>query len=140
MFNKILLAVDGSDHARHAAQKAAELVRAIKPTELHIVAAYNIIPMYTGVPDLQITFEALKRDAQRILDKTVMDVGEVPCAVQTEVLEGAAAEAILNAANARKSDLIIMGSRGHGGLTGLLVGSTSQKVVAHAHCPVMIVH
>jgi nucleotide-binding universal stress UspA family protein len=140
MFNKILLAVDGSDHAKHAAHKAADLVRAIKPAELHIVAAYNTIPMYTGEPNLQITFDALRRDAQRILDKTVIEVGEIPCDVHTEILEGDAAEAILNVAGARKSDLIVMGSRGQGGLTGLLVGSTSQKVVAHAHCPVMIVH
>lgn len=139
MFNKILLAVDGSDYARHAAQKAAELVRSIKPTELRIVAAYNTIPMYLGEPNLQITLDALRRDAQRVIDKAVIEVGEVPCEVHTEILEGDAAEAILNVADARKSDLIVMGSRGHGGLTGLLVGSTSQKVVAHAHCPVLIV-
>jgi nucleotide-binding universal stress UspA family protein len=140
MFNKILLAVDGSDHARHAAQKAAELARALKPTELRIVAAFNTIPMYLGEPNVQITLDTLRRDAKRILDKTLIEVGDVPCDVHTEILEGDAAEAIINVANSRKVDLIVMGSRGHGGLTGLLVGSTSQKVVTHAHCPVMIVH
>lgn len=139
MFNKILLAVDGSDHARHAAQKAAELARVIKPSELRIVVAYNTIPMYLGEPNLQIVFDSLRRDAQNVLDKVLIEVGEVPCEVHTEILEGDAAEAILNVANTRKSNLIVMGSRGHGGLAGLLVGSTSQKVVAHANCPVLIV-
>jgi nucleotide-binding universal stress UspA family protein len=139
MFNKILLAVDGSDHARHAAQKAAELARVIKPSELRIVVAYNTIPMYLGEPNLQIVFDSLKRDAQNVVDKALIEVGEVPCEVHTEILEGDAAEAILNVANTRKSNLIVMGSRGHGGLAGLLVGSTSQKVVAHANCPVLIV-
>jgi nucleotide-binding universal stress UspA family protein len=139
MFNKILLAVDGSDHARHAAQKAAELARVIKPSELRIVVAYNTIPMYLGEPNLQIVFDSLRRDAQNVLDKVLIEVGEVPCEVHTEILEGDAAEAILNVANIRKSNLIVMGSRGHGGLAGLLVGSTSQKVVAHANCPVLIV-
>ena len=139
MFNKILLAVDGSDHSRHAAQKAAELARAIKPTELRIVAVYNTIPTYLGKPNLQIMLDSFRREAKRIMDKTLIEVGEVPCDVHTEILEGDAAEAILNVANTRKSDLIVMGSLGHGGLTGLLVGSTSQKVVAHANCPVLIV-
>jgi nucleotide-binding universal stress UspA family protein len=139
MFNKILLAVDGSDHARHAAQKAAELARVIKPSELRIVVAYNTIPMYLGEPNLQIVFDSLRRDAQNVVDKALIEVGEVPCEVHTEILEGDAAEAILNVANTRKSNLIVMGSRGHGGLAGLLVGSTSQKVVAHANCPVLIV-
>jgi nucleotide-binding universal stress UspA family protein len=139
MFNKILLAVDGSDHARHAAHKAADLARALKPTELRIVAAYSPIPTYLGEPNLQIMLDSFRREAQRIMDKSLIEVGEVPCEVHTEILEGDAAEAILNVANTRKSDLIVMGSRGHGGLTGLLVGSTSQKVVAHANCPVLIV-
>ncbi|MBK8780690.1 MAG: universal stress protein [Anaerolineales bacterium] len=41
--------------------------------------------------------------------------------------------------NTRESNIIIMGSRGLGRLSGLLLGSTSQKVVAHAHCPVLVV-
>jgi nucleotide-binding universal stress UspA family protein len=59
--------------------------------------------------------------------------------LKTEVLEGSAAEAILEVASTRKSDLIVMGSRGLGTLSGLLLGSQSQKVVQHANCPVLIV-
>lgn len=139
MFDKILLAVDGSEHALVAARRAAELVRALKPSELRIVAAYNTIPSYLGEPNLQVTIDSLRGEAKRAIDKVLLHLGELPCEVHTEILEGDAAEAILNVANTRRSSLIIMGSRGLGHLAGLLLGSTSQKVVAHAHCPVLIV-
>jgi nucleotide-binding universal stress UspA family protein len=57
----------------------------------------------------------------------------------TEVLEGPPADAILRVAEARNVDLIVMGARGLGSLGSLLLGSVSQKVLAHATCPVMIV-
>jgi nucleotide-binding universal stress UspA family protein len=56
-----------------------------------------------------------------------------------EVLEGPPADAILNVAQVRECDLIVMGSRGRGALAGLLLGSVSHRVVAHARMPVMVV-
>ena len=79
------------------------------------------------------------KEADEILKKAIEIVGEIPGEIHTEVLEGSPAEAILDVANTRKSDLIVMGSRGLGRLTGLLLGSQSQKVVQHAPCPVLIV-
>jgi len=55
------------------------------------------------------------------------------------VLEGPPAEAILNVAETREIDLIVMGTRGLGRFTGMLLGSQSQKVVSHASCPVTLV-
>jgi nucleotide-binding universal stress UspA family protein len=78
-------------------------------------------------------------DAKAILENAVKAVGELPCEIHTELIEGPSAEAIINVATTRKSDVIVIGSRGLGTLAGLLLGSTSQKVVAHAPCPVLIV-
>ena len=139
MFNKILLAVDGSDHAMHAARKAAELARCMKPAELRIVVAYDPIPLYLGEPNMQIAITNRKGEAEEILKTFVKEVGEVPCAIHTEIIEGDPASAIIEVAKVRQSEVIVMGSRGLGGLAGLLLGSTSQKVVAHAPCPVLIV-
>ena len=55
------------------------------------------------------------------------------------MIEGSPAEAIINVAMTRNSDLIVIGSRGEGTLGSLLLGSTSQNVVSHAPCPVLIV-
>jgi len=66
-------------------------------------------------------------------------VGEIPGEIKADVLQGPPAEAILDVAKTRECDLIVMGSRGLGQFTGLLLGSQSQKVVQHAECPVLIV-
>lgn len=139
MFEKILLAVDGSEHALHATRKAAELARQMKPKEFRIVVAYDPIPLYLGEPNMQIAITNRKGEAEEVLNLAVKEVGNIPCEIHTEIIEGDAASAILEVAKVRKSDLIVMGSRGLGRLAGLLLGSASQKVVSHAPCPVLIV-
>ncbi|NWG34905.1 MAG: universal stress protein [Chloroflexi bacterium] len=138
MFERILLAVDGSDHAVHAAKVAAALARCMK-AELRILVVYAPIPPYLGEPNLQQAINARLDESQAILQKAVEAVGDIPGEIHTEVLEGDAAETIIEVAKVRNSDLIVMGSRGLGRLAGLLLGSTSQKVVSHAPCPVLIV-
>ncbi len=139
MFDKVLLAVDGSEHALRAARMAAELARSMKSTELRIVVSYESIPPYLGEPNMQSAITARMKEAQSVLDQAVKEVGKIPGTVHTEVLEGPPADAIIDVANTRESDVIVMGSRGLGRLAGLLLGSTSQKVVSHAPCPVLII-
>jgi nucleotide-binding universal stress UspA family protein len=139
MFDKILLAVDGSDHALHAARIAAEMARGMKPKEFRVVVSYEPIPLYLGEPNMQHAIDNRKKETEEILSKALKEVGELPCEIHTELLEGDPATAIIDVAAVRKSEIIIMGSRGLGRLAGLVLGSTSQKVVAHAPCPVLIV-
>jgi len=73
-----------------------------------------------------------------VLEKALAHVGEVEH-LETEVLQGPAADAILTLTREREADLIVMGRRGIGGLTSLLLGSQAAKVVAHALCPVLLV-
>lgn len=139
MFNHILLGVDGSEHALRAAKQAAELARTMNSKILRIVVAYEPVPPYLGEPNMQTAISARMKEAETILSKALKAVGKIPGEVHTEILEGPPAEAILDVANTRKSDLIVMGSRGLGRLSGALLGSQSQKVVQHAPCPVLIV-
>ncbi|HLA86568.1 MAG TPA: universal stress protein [Anaerolineales bacterium] len=139
MFDKILLAVDGSDHALQAARKAAELARAMNSKDFRIVVAYDFIPPYLGEPNMQSAINARMDDANAFVQKAMETVGKIPCEIHVELIEGSPAEAIIKVANSFKCDVIVMGSRGLGTLAGLLLGSTSQKVVAHAPCPVLIV-
>jgi nucleotide-binding universal stress UspA family protein len=78
-------------------------------------------------------------EAQAILQKAQKVIGSVPAEINTEVIEGSIAEAIIDVACVRKSELIVMGSRGLGRLAGAVLGSNSQKVVSHAPCPVLVV-
>lgn len=139
MYANILLGVDGSKHALHAAKMAGTLARNMKSNILRIVVAFEPVPPYLGEPNLQTVISARMKEADEILKKAIEIVGQIPGEIHTEVLEGSPAEAILDVARARKSDLIIIGSRGLGRLAGALVGSQSQKVVQHAPCPVLIV-
>jgi nucleotide-binding universal stress UspA family protein len=139
MYNHILLGVDGSENALHAAKTAGDLARNMKSENLRIVVAFEPVPPYLGEPNLQAAISARLKQAEEILEKALEIVGKIPGEVHTEILEGSPAEAILDVANTRKSDLIVMGSRGLGRLAGALLGSQSQKVVQHAPCPVLIV-
>ena len=139
MFESILLAVDGSEHGYHTAQVAADLARAMKSETLRIVVVFDKIPPYLGEPNLQHAIDSRLAEAQAILQKAVEIVGECHAEIHTELIEGDAAESIIEVARTRNSNVIVMGSRGLGRLAGLVLGSTSQKVVSHAPCPVLIV-
>ncbi len=139
MFDRILLAVDGSDHALHAARVAADLARAVEATELRIVIAYEPVPAYLGEPNLSNAIHARLIESQDALQAAKEAIGAIPTEIHEELIEGQVAEAIIDVATTRHSDVIVMGSRGLGRLTGALLGSNSQQVVSEAPCPVLIV-
>lgn len=140
MFEQILVAVDGSSHSLRAANTAGDLTRALRVKTLFLVAVYDPIPTYLGEPNLQLIIDARLDEANSLLEEGIKGLGEVSCEIQTEVMEGPPADAILEVARVRQVDLIIVGSRGRGQWTGLLLGSTSQKVVSLAPYPVLVVH
>lgn len=140
MFERILLAVDGSKHSLRAAKTVADLLCCSDIKELRIVVAYEPIPHYLGEPNLQNAIDARLLEANEILKAAQEAVGETTLEIHTELIEGSPAEAIIKVATTRKSSLIVMGSRGLGRIAGAVLGSTSQKVVSHAPCPVLIVH
>jgi len=139
MFDAILLAFDGSEHARRAAGVAADLARAVKSRQIRIVVAFDAIPSFLGEPNLSQAAAVRTTEAEATMVEAKRLIGSIPGEVHEEILEGPAAEAILHVAATRHSDVIVMGSRGLGRLEGALLGSNSQKVVSHAACPVLIV-
>ncbi|HAX70966.1 MAG TPA: universal stress protein [Anaerolineales bacterium] len=139
MFERILLAVDGSEHALRAARQAADLARNMRSKELRVIVSYDTIPIYLGEPNMQIAYVNRKSEAEKILNDALKEIGEIPGKLVTNVLEGDTASRIIESAEVHKSDIIVLGSRGLGSLAGLLLGSVSQKVVAHAPCPVLII-
>ncbi len=139
MFDIILLAVDGSQHGQHAARVAGDLARAVQARQLYVVVAYEPVPSYVREPNLSEAVAARKAEAQQILQQAQESIGNLPAKIEPEVIEGSIAEAILEVANARNCDVIVMGSRGYGRLEGAILGSNSQKVASQAPCPVLIV-
>jgi len=139
LFKKILLAVDGSEPAGRAAKLAGEMARFCN-SDLLIVTAFSEVAGYLGQPNFQDAINERMFKADEILKAGKEAIGEIKGNVSTTRVEGSAADVILNVAEARGADLIIMGVRGEGGLRSLLLGSQSQKVISHSTCPVMLVN
>lgn len=137
---KIVVGVDGSPGSRAALHWAHDEA-ALRKATLVTVTVWQF-PVMTSLPAFGAMPppEDMGGDAEAALLRTLSEEGiaasdEVP--VTTVVAEGAAAPALLDAA--ADADLLVVGSRGHGGFTGLLLGSVSQQCVSHAPCPVVVV-
>lgn len=138
MFTKILLATDGSSHSKEALKYARDL--ALRGDALVIVVhAFPATPTYLGEPWREQVISRDVLEGNRLANQAAETLREAGVKVLVEVLEAPAADAILRVADVRQCDLIVMGSRGHGDLASLLLGSVSHRVLAHAHVPVMIV-
>ena len=149
---KILLATDGSEEATLAARTAVDIADKTN-SELHAVyvgeldygyATYG--PSYDpsfAAPDyeyMQQIQENLEQEARKALDAEVERVkaagGRV---VEAHLSMGSPDAEIVKLADDIGAGLIVVGSRGLGGIRRALIGSVSDSVVRHAHCPVMVV-
>jgi nucleotide-binding universal stress UspA family protein len=137
---QIVVGIDGSDESKAAFRWALEEARLRKASVRAVHAwhdPYTLAPGY-GLPE-DFEFPALQKAAQERLAATVDElVGENPdVTIEQLVLEGRPASILVEAAE--DADLLVVGSRGHGGFAGLLLGSVSQQCAHHATCPVVIV-
>lgn len=133
----IVVGVDGSKSSSGALAWAASEAR-VRGATLKVVRAWHVPALLYGPYAPPPPADDLRKNAVSQLDEQVKAVlGEDPgIPVVGEVGEGAAAEVILDASAG--ADMIVMGSRGLGGFSGLLLGSVSTQVVHHARCPVTI--
>ncbi len=138
MFKSILLSYDGSAHARHAAGIAARLARLQENPALILVCVGEDIPGEYQEPYRSEMIAKRTLQCQALADEAAHLIGE-GVQVQREILFGDPAECVLNVAETNGCDLIVMGTRGMGGLRGLLLGSKAQAVVSQAKCPVLLV-
>jgi nucleotide-binding universal stress UspA family protein len=134
---KILLATDGSREAELAAATAAALAKGTD-SELHVVHVGPFLPMlFSSMEDEP---ARMAREARKTLDGAV---GQLEAAggdvAQAHLRVGGASEEIVALAEELGAGLIVMGNRGRGGVRRALMGSVSDSVVRHAHCPVLVV-
>jgi nucleotide-binding universal stress UspA family protein len=140
--SRVVVGVDGSEPSKHALRWANFLAVATD-TAVEAVMCWRPFtewgPMGTGWATMPANWNP-EQDAGKALTATIDEVfGEHrPPGLLTTVLEGNTAKVLLEAsADAR---MLVVGSRGHGGFAGLLLGSVSAACAEHAVCPVLVVH
>jgi nucleotide-binding universal stress UspA family protein len=140
---KVLLATDGSEEAVLATRTAVDVAEK-SASELHVIHA-TPMPLYVDPSTERIRLpedveKEVKEDAQKVLDEQVQQVEAAGGTIaQTHLRIGRPDEQIVSEAGQISAGLIVMGSRGLGGVRRALMGSVSDSVVRHAHCPVLVV-
>lgn len=134
---RIVVGVDGSPSSMKALRWAVRQA-GLTGAEVEAVTAWSYPAGYGMAPlvgDEAVDFEG---DAGKILAEAIAEVsGDAPgVAITSSVVEGHAADVLLRMA--KGADLLVVGSRGHGGFAGMLLGSVSQHCVQHARCPVLV--
>ncbi len=134
---RVLLATDGSPDAALAAQSAIELCERTG-SELHVVHVGEYLPTFYAQTEEEPI--ELRRTAQQLLDEQTERIraagGQV---AQAHLRLGRPAEQIVNLSEELGIGVIVIGSRGLGALRRAVLGSDSESVVRHAHCPVFVV-
>lgn len=138
MFRQILLATDGSPDAVQALAYARDLALRYG-AQVIVVHAFEPVPTYLGDPAEGRVMGCRVAKGEDVANDAARKLHEVGVDVTIALLEGPPADAILNVADVRECDLIVMGSRGRGALASLVLGSVSQRVVTRTRAPVMIV-
>jgi len=130
---RIVVGVDGSPTSTDALCWAVRQAR-LTGAELEAVTAWSYPTSY-GFPVIaNVDWE---QGARTTLDQALEAALGKDADVRRKVVEGHAARVLTE--TAAGADLLVVGSRGHGGFTGLLLGSVSEHVVTHAPCPVVVV-
>jgi nucleotide-binding universal stress UspA family protein len=140
----ILLATDGSEEARLATQAAIELSKATG-SEVHVLyvlpSAGELIGPHSYPTDRRESLlEQAERDARKFLDEQAERIGsEGGKVAEAHLRTGRADKEVVRISEELGVGMIVMGSRGLGAVSRALMGSVSDSVVRHAHCPVFVV-
>jgi nucleotide-binding universal stress UspA family protein len=144
---RIVVGVDGSDGAAEALRWALGEAR-LRGADVRVVHAWSVplvlsIPSADafGVPEPAGSMDqvrtALQKEAGNVLKASLEGIEADDVRIESAVVEGKAAQVLIEAA--RNAHLLVVGTRGLGGFTGLLLGSVSQQCTHHAPCPVVVV-
>jgi nucleotide-binding universal stress UspA family protein len=145
----VVVGVDGSAGSIEALRWALDEARLRKAPLRAIhswIYLHPLVPALIGYPVTRETVEpavadaaaAVQQAAETILDQAFAAMGDVDgVGVERAIVQGPAAQVLIDAVSER--DLLVVGSRGHGGFAGLLLGSVSHQCAQHAPCPVVII-
>ena len=140
---RYIVGVDGSEASVEALRWAVDEARAHGVPGVHAVMVWalpyaglatSMVPEPYGLPDSAL----IEQEARQRLASSIEALGDTsPVEVRGELLQGQPAGVLRELSH--DADLIVVGSRGHGGFAALMLGSVSAQVVRHAHCSVVVI-
>jgi nucleotide-binding universal stress UspA family protein len=136
-FKKILVPVDGSEHSTHALRYALGLSQS-QGAQVVLLHSYGSIPMLIGGEAREELTRDLREESEKLFAPfaaTLREAGLEPVLV---IREGRPENVIVEEARKGGYDLIVMGSRGLSDMAGVFLGSVAHRVLAAAHCPVLV--
>ncbi len=137
-YKSILVPFDSSASSQKALDHAMHLaaINNAKLTVLYVIPRYEEMIGFFKTESIE---KNLRQEAEKILDKArMLSANERGISIETEIREGHAAEKIMNIANQMNNDLIVMGSHGYRGVNKAIIGSTAERVIIYAPCPVLV--
>jgi nucleotide-binding universal stress UspA family protein len=135
MFSKLLLAVDGSEQSARAIETAADLAGAMG-SQVLVFDVHELISVSGGAHDFDVAEEDARLAGEAA--KALQDKGVKVTSTGGRAFYGHTAQHIVNAASEFGADMIVMGSRGRSGISGLLLGSVTHKVLNLTDKPVIV--
>jgi nucleotide-binding universal stress UspA family protein len=138
MFKKILVAYDGSEGAKLALRKAVEIVNAAK-AEIHIVAVGRIPEYAETVSEVEEEKEQAQSYYSKIMEEAANQLKQQGFAPNVHIDFGKPADTILRIAEDLRVDLLVLGTHPHSALRRRVLGATTDKVIDHAHCSVLVI-
>jgi nucleotide-binding universal stress UspA family protein len=141
MYTKILVATDGSDYSRHALEIGVKYARHFGcPIELLHVVLQPMSYMGSDFAGHLYPYSSaqIKELGNFVMEKTTRDIDLEGVKLKKTIVAGHPASIIIEASK-NGFDLVIMGTRGHGPLSGAVAGSVTQRVLADVLCPILVV-
>jgi nucleotide-binding universal stress UspA family protein len=144
MFHRILIALDGSEDAHRGLHEAIDLARLGKAQLTVLSVCPKPVSLLIGGPvvppiDIGALDDAIKEEHQRLLDDALSEVPDDVSVVRV-LAQGSPAREILEQAEKGNHDLVVMGSRGRGGTSAMVLGSVSHQVLHRSPVPVLVTH
>ena len=137
-YSSLLVSFDGSEYGRKALKRACELAKADNAavSVLYVIPRYEEMIEFFRTDSIQ---KSLKREAEKIIAQAQQIALESGVSIKAHIEEGHAADKVITAAERLENDLIIMGTHGWKGFSNAVMGSTTRRVITHAHCPILVV-
>ena len=137
-FKKILIPTDGSEANNEAVEKGLSLARLMgaRATILFVVDTSSFIDI---LPDELVTniTSIMEKQGNEYINEIIEEADELGVETEKKITTGHPAQEIIN--ESENHDMIVIGTHGRSGLSRIFLGSTAEKVVRHAKCPVMLI-